>query len=906
MVAAGELWNASSGIAIFETLFKDSVEEESFKQSPLGWALYHIWKGEFLRAQNACLKIITGGGSCLGVGEILDCINVLQAGSTAQADEVLCSWSENAALECRFFLLATLRKHLSDKELGAGFLLAKLTESIEETVFTKKEKACSVMHHLVALKNAQLFKHCHEKWNHLMLDSWCSQFDLKPDTSSMERLCKAGNFLLTARDEGGEQELSFCRILVRAINHDPFLDQYRRSFSTVDDTPTDWLIRHFDQVLVSSHSSRRRLKACAREMANFCHVSVHEPKCRKAFIEAALFCVSLGDFSAHNRIPCALELAQKEGIHLMTHFQTLALKLPPSVFLNHLNAILCSDTLEPLIKKLFAAYPEDVYCALLTHLGDQITPEQRLCSQNRHEHKSLFQQIVASFASENPWQQFLKNISLQQCPKTSLKNWLDVMNTLKMGSQLREHLKRYISNGFLHSHLLDGDIERFFSPLRSWQVNTALHTLERSTPNMSLVSLINQISASLDQPPTGLNDDVLLQEESSLPCCMQPGNKHQRFVKFVGPSKELNSLRRPRLHHLLLSDGRVYPWLVKSGEDLRQDQQILYLLSDCVTQVPLPSYAILPVGVDLGLVQWLPRTETLYAAISREVETRCDNEYNELQQTFSSRYSQMPMDQLWAMDQALALQKLYQKLAKKVTDWRIGTWLLWGLTKGTSTEDFKRKKRVFVETHAVLSALHYLFGVGDRHLGNFLLDQETGALVGIDLGYAFGVTSTLMQKPELQPFRLTPTLLELQLPSGPAGLFAHRLSETLTLARGDGALILSALETLIQACLKGQWTMHKTVMEGLSFEEFVANRIYSCRRKLEGECPCSILENYDLKIKFADASWRPMLKSKVLDPIVASKSSLNLTPTEQARRLILLASNPQILARSHHGLAAFW
>jgi DNA-dependent protein kinase catalytic subunit len=50
--------------------------------------------------------------------------------------------------------------------------------------------------------------------------------------------------------------------------------------------------------------------------------------------------------------------------------------------------------------------------------------------------------------------------------------------------------------------------------------------------------------------------------------------------------------------------------------------------------------------------------------------------------------------------------------------------------------------------------------VGDRHLQNILLDVNTGSVVHIDFGYAFGTATSVLPIPELVPFRLTKALLD--------------------------------------------------------------------------------------------------------------------------------------------------
>ena len=42
-----------------------------------------------------------------------------------------------------------------------------------------------------------------------------------------------------------------------------------------------------------------------------------------------------------------------------------------------------------------------------------------------------------------------------------------------------------------------------------------------------------------------------------------------------------------------------------------------------------------------------------------------------------------------------------------------------------------------------MSVCHWVLGVGDRHLNNFLLDTTTGELIGIDFGHVFDTAVTV-------------------------------------------------------------------------------------------------------------------------------------------------------------------
>lgn len=56
----------------------------------------------------------------------------------------------------------------------------------------------------------------------------------------------------------------------------------------------------------------------------------------------------------------------------------------------------------------------------------------------------------------------------------------------------------------------------------------------------------------------------------------------------------------------------------------------------------------------------------------------------------------------------------------------------------TTPEAFLALRSHFSSSHAVLCISHWILGIGDRHLSNFMINTETGGMIGIDFGHAFG------------------------------------------------------------------------------------------------------------------------------------------------------------------------
>lgn len=53
-------------------------------------------------------------------------------------------------------------------------------------------------------------------------------------------------------------------------------------------------------------------------------------------------------------------------------------------------------------------------------------------------------------------------------------------------------------------------------------------------------------------------------------------------------------------------------------------------------------------------------------------------------------------------------------------------------------EAFLSLRSHFASSHALLCISHWVLGIGDRHLSNFMINTETGGMIGIDFGHAFG------------------------------------------------------------------------------------------------------------------------------------------------------------------------
>lgn len=111
-------------------------------------------------------------------------------------------------------------------------------------------------------------------------------------------------------------------------------------------------------------------------------------------------------------------------------------------------------------------------------------------------------------------------------------------------------------------------------------------------------------------------------------------NNILKIVKFHEKVSIYHSLRRPIKLTAICSDGKSYSFLVKYGENLRQDERIQHiqeLMSDqmkadknCSQQkLSLRTYKVIPLNVDCGIISWVENTATIDSFLSQS-----DPEFN--------------------------------------------------------------------------------------------------------------------------------------------------------------------------------------------------------------------------------------------------------------------------------------
>jgi DNA-dependent protein kinase catalytic subunit len=417
------------------------------------------------------------------------------------------------------------------------------------------------------------------------------------------------------------------------------------------------------------------------------------------------------------------------------------------------------------------------------------------------------------------------------------------------------------------------------------------------------------------------------------------------------------------------TDQKPYPWLVKGGEDLRQDQrieQLWHLMNDLLRAntstsargLLLETYKVVPMSLQLGLVEWVEGTTPLKGII--EDQLKSDGGPRQIGEMPANRLHTQWLDKFVPKDpkrvndahgnyhemivsatRANALAKWDKQMQE--TD---QTLLRRGIASiARSPESYLCLRNGFARSLACVSVCGYVAGIGDRHLDNFLVHNSTGFIIAIDFGHAFGSATFSLPIPELVPFRLSPQLVTFLEPIGPQGLLAHNMTHVLSSLVQNKEQLLNLMEVFIKEPHM-DWIKHaeKNVtsshtgqsnqnnssggggggaggssaggggggsMSGVVVGTFAERRLKMVRDKLELRNPAFVTCD-ELDESAQRATRGPMIEK--MKEYTKGYREFNFrarvgdrcaTVAEQVEALIDMASDANILARSWQGWSSF-
>ncbi|XP_054250756.1 DNA-dependent protein kinase catalytic subunit [Indicator indicator] len=408
---------------------------------------------------------------------------------------------------------------------------------------------------------------------------------------------------------------------------------------------------------------------------------------------------------------------------------------------------------------------------------------------------------------------------------------------------------------------------------------------------------------------------------------------HAKISGFDERISVMESLRKPKRITIRGSDEQEYPFLVKGGEDLRQDQRIeqlfdvmnIILSQDAACSqrnMQIKTYQVIPMTTRLGLIKWLENTCTLKEFLKNSMSEEEDINYNS-QKGPRAAYSEW-LSKMGGKAQGISRYAVMYRTASRreaVMSFRsressVPEDLLRRafVKMSTSPEAFLSLRSHFASSHALMCISHWILGIGDRHLSNFMINKETGGMVGIDFGYAFGSATQFLGVPELMPFRLTRQFVNLMMPVKEWGLIYSVMVHALRAYRADPDLLISTMDVFVKEPSldwknfeQRQLRKGGTWMKEINTAEvnwYPLQKVSYVKRKLKGANPATITCDelrlgHEKSLSYND--FAAVARGHADHNIRAKEPEHGLSEETQVRCLIDQATDPNLLGRVWEG-----
>ncbi|XP_068000723.1 serine-protein kinase ATM [Melanerpes formicivorus] len=319
------------------------------------------------------------------------------------------------------------------------------------------------------------------------------------------------------------------------------------------------------------------------------------------------------------------------------------------------------------------------------------------------------------------------------------------------------------------------------------------------------------INIPADQPIIKLKnlEDVVV---PTMEIKVDPTGQYENLVtirSFKPEFRLAGGLNLPKIIDCVGSDGKERRQLVKGRDDLRQDavmQQVFQMCNTLLQQntetrkrkLTIRRYKVVPLSQRSGVLEWCSGT-TPIGEFLVNVEEGAHKRYR-------------PKDY-----SSYQCQKIMMDVQKKHSDAKYSIFMdvcknfqpvfrYFCMEKFLDPAVWFEKRLAYTRSVATSSIVGYILGLGDRHVQNILIDEQTAELVHIDLGVAFE-QGKILPTPETVPFRLTRDIVDGMGISGVEGVFRRCCEKTMAVMRNSQEALLTIVEVLLYDPLF-DWTMN--------------------------------------------------------------------------------------------------
>ncbi|XP_045929347.1 serine-protein kinase ATM isoform X1 [Micropterus dolomieu] len=265
----------------------------------------------------------------------------------------------------------------------------------------------------------------------------------------------------------------------------------------------------------------------------------------------------------------------------------------------------------------------------------------------------------------------------------------------------------------------------------------------------------------------------------------------------------------PKIIDCVGSDGKSRRQLVKGQDDLRQDAVMQQVFSMCSMllqrntdtrkrKLNIRRYKVVPFSQRSGVLEWCSGTVPIGEFLV-DPNKGAHKRFRPGDWTNLACRKKMMEAQRLAYDEKL---QAYSEVCKSFRP----VFRYFCMERFLDPAVWMEKRLAYTRSVATSSIVGYIVGLGDRHIQNILIDEQTAELVHIDLGVAFE-QGKILPTPETVPFRLSRDIVDGMGITGVEGVFRRCCEKTMEVMRSSQEALLTIVEVLLYDPLF-DWTMN--------------------------------------------------------------------------------------------------
>uniref|UniRef100_UPI00398E438B serine-protein kinase ATM n=1 Tax=Pristiophorus japonicus TaxID=55135 RepID=UPI00398E438B len=313
------------------------------------------------------------------------------------------------------------------------------------------------------------------------------------------------------------------------------------------------------------------------------------------------------------------------------------------------------------------------------------------------------------------------------------------------------------------------------------------------------------------QPITKIKDldDVVI---PTMEIKVDRSGKYENMVtvkSFRSQFRLAGGVNLPKIIDCVGSDGKERRQLVKGRDDLRQDAVMQQVFQMCNTllqkntdtrkrKLTIRTYKVIPLSQRSGILEWCTGTVPIGEYLVNPNEG-AHKRYR------PNDWSSLDCRRKMSGAQKLSFESKYQTFMDVCKNFR-PVFRYFCMEKFLDPAIWFEKRLGYTRSVATSSIVCYIVGLGDRHVQNILIDEESAELVHIDLGVAFE-QGKILPTPETVPFRLTRDIVDGMGITGVEGVFRRCCEKTMEVMRSSQEALLTIVEVLLYDPLF-DWTMN--------------------------------------------------------------------------------------------------